>query len=689
MLTAGGKMDGWHGRQRGGDRGSAGGTLRTTMSDPALFVRLLGPPAVTRHGVAVALPPSRKVRAMLAFLALSPGPQSRSRLCDLLWDVPSDPRGELRWCLSKLRGLLDDADRHRVVTDDQLVALDLSDCRVDALEVDRALQMGIGQASDARLAELCGLFGGDLLDGLQIDGNPTFTGWLASQRNRYRAMHVALLGALATRPAEVDQTFRRLDAWLQRAPFDPRAHQVMLETLVKCGRLRDGEEHLAATIRSFEEEGVDWSPLRDGWRAAREAAAPAPRIETPAAPVVAVEARSPRRASVAVMPFVDRIGGPSQPGRVADGLTEDIIMQLAKLRVLFVIARGTVFALADRGIGPQEAADILKVDYVTSGSVRRDGQRITVAVELSDARDGRIVWTDALNGMADQTFSVLDAIVERIVAAIAEEIESTESQRAVLKAPSSLDAWEAHHRGLWHMYKFNGADNRHAEGFFRAALELDPTFARAHAGLSFTHFQNAFLHLTHDRDRQIALAFETAGHSLAADDQDPAAHWAMGRALWLRGAQDQSLAELQRSIELSPNFALGHYTLGFVQSQNGDPRAAIESTNHSRRLSPFDPLQFAMLASRALAHVRLDQHEEAADWAVKATARPNAHEHILAIAAECLALTGRREEAGRFVAQIRQRLPGYSVEDFLRAFRFAPETEQLFRSSARQIGFGS
>src|SRR5262249_17565647 len=154
-------------------------------------------------------------------------------------------------------------------------------------------------------------------------------------------------------------------------------------------------------------------------------------------------------------------------------------------------------------------------------------------------------------------------VVNRIVAAIAEEIEAEEARRAVLKCPSSLDAWESYHRGLWHMYKFNGPDNQHAEQFFRAALELDPTFSRAHAGMSFTHFQNAFLELTPDRDHQIALAFETATRSLSADDHDPASHWAMGRALWLRGEQDGSLAELQRSVELSPNFALGHYTLGF------------------------------------------------------------------------------------------------------------------------------
>jgi tetratricopeptide (TPR) repeat protein len=162
----------------------------------------------------------------------------------------------------------------------------------------------------------------------------------------------------------------------------------------------------------------------------------------------------------------------------------------------------------------------------------------------------------------------------------------------------------------------------------------------------------------------------------------------MGRALWLRGVHDESVAELQRSVDLSPNFALGHYTLGFVNSQAGDPRAAIAATTTSRQLSPFDPLQFAMLASRAMAHVRLGEVDVAADWALRATRRPNAHTHILAIAAHCLAHADRLDEARAFMAQIRDRVPGYDGQSFLRAFRFAPDGVALFQRSARRIGLG-
>src|SRR5690606_38872814 len=118
---------------------------------------------------------------------------------------------------------------------------------------------------------------------------------------------------------------------------------------------------------------------------------------------------------------------------------------------------------------------------------------------------------------------------------------------------------------LWHMYRFNRADNEQARRFFETAVRLDPTFARAYAGLSFTHFQNAFQGWA-AREPEAGRALETAGQSLMADDRDPAAHWAMGRALWLHGREDRAVVELTRTIDLSPNFALGHYTLAFVHA---------------------------------------------------------------------------------------------------------------------------
>jgi TolB-like protein len=385
-----------------------------------------------------------------------------------------------------------------------------------------------------------------------------------------------------------------------------------------------------------------------------------------------------------VTPFADQDAATAVPGGPADGLTHDVIARLAKLRVAFVIAQGTVFALRERRVGPAEAGRMLNVDYVVSGSLRRHGKRFAVAVELAETRTARIVWTEVFDRKADDALLVLDEIGDRIVASIAHEIETIERNRAILRPPESLDAWEAHHRGLWHMYRFNRADNERAQHFFKTAVRLDPTFSRAHAGLSFTHWQNAFQGWV-DRARATDRAFEAAGQSLMADDRDPAAHWAMGRALWLRGGQEQSVVELEAAIELSPNFALGHYTLAFVHSQAGDPLAAIRSSDHSRHLSPFDPLLFGMLGARAMALVRLEQFDEAAEWGVKAAARPNAHAHILAIAAYCLALAGRRDEARAQMAAIKKRYPRYRIDDFLAAMQLAPDGAALFREAAKRV----
>ncbi|WP_181167936.1 transcriptional regulator [Mesorhizobium sp. B2-4-19] len=657
---------------------------------PILSVRLLGPLEILRDGVPVALPASRKLRALLAYLALAPHAVGRSRLCELLWDVPNDPRGELRWCLSKLRAALDTPDRRRVITQGDTVALDLEGCHVDALELSHAAAQGIATFDVERLQGLAKHFAGDLLDGLALERSPLFDSWLVAQRRRFQASHAAVLERLVENlPADCDETVGHLDRWAELAPFDTRAHAALLASLTRRGEIGAAEQHLASAERLFQSEELDFAPLRQAWRAIRDQqsgtslkAQPAgpstlPQLAAPSAGPV-----EPSHASLAVMPFADESGA---RGGLADGFTHDIITRLAKLRDFFVIARGSVFALAEKAIAPEEAGRKLGVDYVATGTVRSLIGRLIVSVELVEVRTARIAWAETFERRPDDIFAVLDDIGDSIVSSISAEIETVERNRAMLKAPNSLNAWEAYHRGLWHMYRFTQAENEQARRFFDKALQLDPTFARAYAGLSFTHWQNAFQRWS-DRDRESALAYESAGHSLLVDDHNPAAHWAMGRALWLRGEHDGSLSELERAVDLSPNFALGHYALSFVHSQSGDPRAAISSSDHSRHLSPFDPLLFGMLGSRAMSHVRLGQFEEAAEWALKAAARPNAHTIILAIAAHCLALAGRLDEARGFAAAIRKTLPDYRADDFIGTFRFDPDAEALFRQGARRIG---
>ncbi|HLT25416.1 MAG TPA: transcriptional regulator [Zeimonas sp.] len=654
-----------------------------------LRIRLLGALEIRCDEHPLPLPASRKTRALFAWLALSTRAAARGTLCELLWDAPSDPRAELRWSLSKIRGLVDEPGVRRVRTDGEHVRLDLSGDFVDALEIERALADGLEALTPAHASRLASMFDGEFLDGLELARAPLADAWLSAQRRHFRAAHAALLARCATGQTGA-AAIPYLERWLALEPFEQRAHRALLGALLGEGRLHDAQAHFALAERLFERERLDRGPLHAAWRALRQRAAPG-TIEALAAvappepqePSQAGSAPDAHRPSIAVMPFVDR---PPIAGGVAGlgtSLAHDVVTRLAKLRGVFVIAQGSAAWLHDRGVGPAEAARLLRVDYLCSGIVHAAAPHASVDVELLETRSGRVAWNERF-ALGD-VFTALDEIGDRIVASLAAEIEALERNRAVLLPPDSLDAWSAHHRGLWHMYRFDPQDNAAARGFFEQATRLDPTFARAWAGLSFTHFQNAFQGWT-ERAPEIERALDAAAQALMADARDPSAHWAMGRALWLRDGHDASVSELEQAIELSPNFALAHYTLAFVHAQAGDPRAAIAAADRARRLSPFDPLLFGMLGSRAIAHLRLGELPEAALWAERAAARPNAHPHIHAIAAFAHALNGSLDAARRHANVIRRTLPGYRYADFAAAFRLDPEAAARFREGARRIG---
>ena len=203
---------------------------------------MLGPLRVFRGGRPVALPASRKVRALLAYVALAQKPVARGPLCELLWDVPNDPRGELRWCLSKFRGLLDDGVCRRVLTRADTVQLDLSQCQVDVLDVLRATEAGIETLTPERLGALATSFNGEFLESLAIDGSPMFTAWLTAQRRRLRSCRTAVLEQLVMRGPD-DQALAYLDTWLELAPFDQRAHEGLFKALARRGEIREAEAH--------------------------------------------------------------------------------------------------------------------------------------------------------------------------------------------------------------------------------------------------------------------------------------------------------------------------------------------------------------------------------------------------------------------------------------------------------------
>ena len=591
-----------------------GQSKQGAMPSAGFCMRLLGPLAATRQGLEVAMPASRKVRALLGYLALAPRPVLREHLCELLWDVANDPRSELRWCLTKLRSVIDDAKRRRLISDGQWVSLDAADVDIDAIMLSRAIEEALTHGSLADLKSLAGMIQGDFLEGLAVDRSPMFDNWLRGQRHRFANWHSRALARIASLlPDDDEEALAILRKRIDLAPLEEKAHIDLMRALTARGYVAEADHHLATAVSLYQRERFDPKALRDGWFAARGIrVSAAPDTSIPASVVTPpndghIQASNPlayiptRRASVAVMPFE---GSTAAEQHVADGLTYDIIVGLAKLRRLLVIAQGTTFALRDRGIGGPEAATLLAADYVATGTVATEGSRMRTSLQLCACDSGRILWADEYDSRGDDALQAPGTIATGIVSCLEAEIQLAECNRAILKPPNSLDAWEALHRGLWHMHRFTGLDNEEAQRLFRRAIALDPTFSRAYAALSFAHWQNAFTFRQSERQAETDRAFDAAGRGLLADPRDPAAHCAMGRALWLREEDAASLGALNEAVALSPSYAMAHYARSFVEAQTGDAAAAVLATDLARQLSPFDPFMYAMCVARGFALVR-------------------------------------------------------------------------------------
>ena len=196
-----------------------------TVSLSADRVLLLGPVQVIQNGAQLPLPPSRKGRALLAYLVMAPRPVTRERLCELFWDVADDPKSELRWCLSKLRPLVDEPTTTRLIADREQVSIDTNSLVIDAVFVARSTQKTLTSGSPRDLRSLLALFRGDFLEGLAVDRAPSFENWLASQRHRFGQLHQQLLERLSgILPPQSDDRIEVLRELIELAPFDEAAH---------------------------------------------------------------------------------------------------------------------------------------------------------------------------------------------------------------------------------------------------------------------------------------------------------------------------------------------------------------------------------------------------------------------------------------------------------------------------------
>jgi TolB-like protein len=396
-----------------------------------------------------------------------------------------------------------------------------------------------------------------------------------------------------------------------------------------------------------------------------------PRPRQPEA-VIAPPAPS-SRPSIAVLPFA-LTGAATEDEWLADALPQEIIGELSRLRWLFVIARGSSFRFRGADVDIAEVGRALRVGYCLSGRIAVDGPRYRITVELSATRDCGVVWDASFTGRQEDIREVHGQIAGAIANALDLRIPMNEALSSKADPPESLDAWGAFHLGLRRLYRFSRDANAEAAAYFERAIELSPNFARAHAGLSFAHFEDGFLRFASDGAAAAKLARTSAERALDCDPMDPFCNMVMGRAFWLTPDLEASVPWLERAVQLSPNYAQARYAWAWSEALLGQRGESAREAEAALRLSPLDPLAYGMLGVRALSELVIGDGRAAATWAAAAARAPGAHAYIDLIAAIAHHLDGDDERARPWAASAQRRQPGLSTAHFLHAFPFRDAT---------------
>jgi TolB-like protein len=386
----------------------------------------------------------------------------------------------------------------------------------------------------------------------------------------------------------------------------------------------------------------------------------------------------PDRPSIAVLPF-QNMSGDAEQEYFADGIVEEIITALSRMRWLFVIARNSSFTYKGRAVDVKQVGRELGVRYVLEGSVRKAASRVRITGQLVDTATGAHLWADRFDGGLEDIFDLQEQVTASVVSAIAPKLEQAEIERAKRKPTESLDSYDYFLRGMASVYQWTRDDISEALKLFYRAIELDPNFATAHGMAAWCYLWRTAHGWTTDRSQEIAETTRLA-RRVAESGKDDAVALAFGGLALAYVARDLEggIALINRALVLNPNLTTAWYASGWVRAFLGETDVAIEHLARAMRLSPLDPLMFLMQALTALAHFIAGRYTEAAEWAAKAVReQPNFLGAIRNLAASS-ALSGRLDEAQKALARacqldpdlrisnLRDRVGPYRPEDFAR-----------------------
>jgi len=624
---------------------------------PARIQLLGGLSLADGAGREVALP-TRKAQALLAVLARRPGaPLARAHLAGLLWPDRPDPqgRGSLRQALASVRRALAACGADGPAAQGDAVALPRDAAAVDVAELEAALAAG-------DVARALALHRGPLLEGFPpvVD---LFDEWVHAERARLLARVLDAVRPLLDGPAPAgpagsdplrqgggERTLELAGRALSLDPAFEPAYRARIRVLAargdRAGALREYARCRDALSRAV---GAAPSAETERLRAELEAGRPEP----------APDRRGP---SLAVLPFEVR-SEDAAARTFADGLAEEIAYELSRFRPLELVAMESAARPELAGLEPAAIGAALGAAYLLCGGVRAAGGRLRVAARLVEARSGRQVWADRHEADVADVFGVQDRIAQAVASALALGIDERELEHARARPPDRLDAYACCLRGMVRLRGGDAAADREARALFLRALELSPGCARAHAGLSLSHFNDWSCAAWERWDENEREAFRHASEAVRLDPRDHLAHYILGRVLLYRREFERAAHHLDRALALNPNDADALVQLALGRTYLGDAAQGLALAAAARRLHPFHPPFYRIAEGIAWFFAR-----EPAQAVGLLEQEPDAYVDTRAFLAAARAhlgdAAGARAERERFLARFQRSIaPGAPPDD--------------------------
>jgi TolB-like protein/Tfp pilus assembly protein PilF len=416
------------------------------------------------------------------------------------------------------------------------------------------------------------------------------------------------------------------------------------------------------------------------------------RLEGTAAPSASGAPAISDKPSIAVLAFDNMSSDPEQE-YLSDGITEDIITALSKLRWFLVIARNSTFVYKGMAVDIKQVGRELGVDYVVEGSVQKAGNRIRISAQLIDGTSGNNLWAEKYDRELVDIFDVQDEITQTVVATIEPKLVAAEGVRSQRRSGEDLNAWQLVMRAMSHYGKMTSKESQTAIALLEEAVQKYPDYGPAHSLLAFALLVSGHVGWIPESEvyrystKLVHRAGELARHAAELDDEDPWAHLALGNYCFIERRTEEAVREYLKAIDLNPNFAIAYGSLGRALVFDGQSEDAVNYFQKALGMSPHDPLTAVFYSGMGTAHYYAHRYDEAIEWSRKAIRERPGYTAAHRILCASLAMAGRMEDAEAAAATLRQLQPNISIAWVEQHVPYTPRTMPHFLDGMRKAGF--